>query len=347
MAPLEADAVAVIVAEVPRAILAPFDGAVTETVGTDVTAVTATAVEVTTAPAESVTRAVIETEPAEAGIHETVYGEEFAVPTSAVPAKKSTFEIVAGETAVAVAVSPTLVPTTTAAPEVGAEMAIVGPVTFTLTAVEVATVPLVSVTRAVSALMPVALGDQVTEYGDVKAVPTIVVPARKSTRLTTAPPEADAVAVSEVLAPRATVVPFVGAVSATVGTEVATVTATAEEVAAAPLLSVTRAVSETAPAVMGVQLNVKGAANDVLRSVVPEKNSTLDMVAGPTAEAEALIVALDPSTIVLAAKGAVKDTDGLETITLLVGEVAVAPLESVTRAERATTPADVGVQETE
>lgn len=179
-----------------------------------------------------------------------------AVPTKVVPAKKSTLETVDGETAAAVADKVTAFPTTTAAPAMGAEIATLGPVTFTFTAVEVATVPLESVTRAESDVMPAALGDQLMEYGDVSAVPTTAVPARKSTRLTEAPPEADADAVSVALEPSATTAPFEGAVRETVGTLVATVTETADDVMTAPLLSVTRAVRETAPAAEGVQVNV-------------------------------------------------------------------------------------------
>lgn len=81
----------------------------------------------------------------------------------------------------------------------------------------------------------------------------MVEPAKKSTRPTLDPTEEDAVADKVALEPRAKVAPFDGANIATVGTLVATVTDTAEDVITAPLLSVTRAVSETAPAALGVQ----------------------------------------------------------------------------------------------
>ena len=122
--------------------------------------------------------------------------------------------------------------------------------------VEVTAVPFESVTRAVSAVMPVAVGVQLIVYGAESTVPMTVVPERKSTRLTTAPPLADALAVTVAEVPRGIEAPFVGVVIATVGTEVATVTATAVEVIAALLESVTRAVSETLPVAVGVQLTV-------------------------------------------------------------------------------------------
>ena len=69
-------------------------------------------------------------------------------------------------------------------------------------------------------------------------------PARKSTRLTVAPLGADAVAVRVVELPRAIESPFNGAVSDTVGTaDVATVTATADDITVAEFESVTRAVN--------------------------------------------------------------------------------------------------------
>ena len=84
-------------------------------------------------------------------------------------------------------------------------------------------------------------------------MPIVVVPARKSTRLTVAPPLPAAVAVRVALVPRAIAVPLVGLVIATVGTAAATVTETADEVTVVPLESVTRAVSETVPVLVGVQ----------------------------------------------------------------------------------------------
>ena len=81
----------------------------------------------------------------------------------------------------------------------------------------------------------------------------MVVPTRKSTRLTVAPPLAVAVAVSVVAAARARLAPAAGAVSDTVGTAAATVTLTADDVVVVPLESVTRAVNDTTPAEVGVQ----------------------------------------------------------------------------------------------
>jgi hypothetical protein len=87
----------------------------------------------------------------------------------------------------------------------------------------------------------------------------VVAPTRKSTRATVAPPLAAAVAVSVVAAPSTTVAPTAGAVSAMVGTAVVTVTLTADEVAVAPVESVTRAVRDAAPVAVGVHDKEYGA----------------------------------------------------------------------------------------
>jgi hypothetical protein len=88
-----------------------------------------------------------------------------------------------------------------------------------------------------------------------KAVPTTVVPERKSTRVTVVPLLAAAVALNVAAVPSVSDAPLVGAVRETVGTPAAaTVTLTAEEVIVAPLESVTRAVSAKFPAVEGVHV---------------------------------------------------------------------------------------------
>ena len=120
--------------------------------------------------------------------------------------------------------------------------------------------PLESVTRAVSDAIPAAVGVQEKLYVEpavgAKAVPTTVVPERKSTRATVVPLLATAVALTVAAVPSVSDEPLVGAVSETVGTPAATVTLTVEEVMAAPLESVTRAVSAAAPVAVGVQLIV-------------------------------------------------------------------------------------------
>jgi hypothetical protein len=80
-----------------------------------------------------------------------------------VPKKKSTFVTVAGVTAVAFAVMTKAAPKVTPAPEVGAESATLGAVTVTFTLAVVTWVPLESVTRAVSAVTPEAVGVHVVE----------------------------------------------------------------------------------------------------------------------------------------------------------------------------------------
>ena len=86
-----------------------------------------------------------------------------AVPTSVAPAKKSTFVTVAGATELAVAVRATATPKVTPAPDVGAVSATLGTVTVTFTLADVTVVPLESVTRAVSAVTPEAVGVHVVE----------------------------------------------------------------------------------------------------------------------------------------------------------------------------------------
>ena len=87
-------------------------------------------------------------------------------------------------------------------------------------------------------------------------MPMTVVPTRKSTRLTVAPPIAVAVAVIVVGEPTATDAPLVGAVIATAVSELATVTVAVFEVVVTPLLSVTFADSTNEPVDVGVQLTV-------------------------------------------------------------------------------------------
>ena len=87
----------------------------------------------------------------------------------------------------------------------------------------------------------------------------MVVPAKKSTRLIVAPPLATALAMSGGEVPSGIEAPLAWLVMAIVGTDVATVTATAAEVTVVPVKSVTRAVRVTAPAFVGVHATVYGA----------------------------------------------------------------------------------------
>lgn len=174
-------------------------------------------------------------------------------PSEVAPAKNSTDATVAGATATGVAATATVLPAVTEAPAVGAVIVTDGAVTDTLTMIDVAIRPVESVTFAVRAVIPETEGVQLTEKGAVSAVPMVVVPARKSTRLTEDPPLATALAVMVVAAPSASEVPLVGLVIETVGTAAATVTLTAEEVTVVPFESVTRAVNETVPVTVGVQ----------------------------------------------------------------------------------------------
>jgi hypothetical protein len=161
--------------------------------------------------------------------------------------------------AVAVIVTGAGEPRTVEAAVAGDVRATVGKVvdvTTTVIAALVTVVPLASVTRAVSVVTPATVGVHVVENGAVSEVPTMVVPTRKSTRVTVTPPRAEAVAVNGVAVPNAIATPLAWLVRATVGTEAATVTLTGVDVVAAPLESVTLAVSEAGPFAVGVQLTM-------------------------------------------------------------------------------------------
>ena len=87
-----------------------------------------------------------------------------AVPTSVAPAKKSTFVIVPEVPGVALADNVVATPMATVDPATGAVRATVGAEgTMTLTTAEVAVAPAESVTRAVSAVTPEAVGVHVTD----------------------------------------------------------------------------------------------------------------------------------------------------------------------------------------
>lgn len=127
----------------------------------------------------------------------------------------------------------------------------------TVTAEEVTVLLSESITRAVIEKLPEVEGTQVTEYGAVVSVPTIVVPTRNWTWATVAPAAGVALAVNVILLPTVTTEPAAGAVTLTVAEAAAdTVTLTADEETIAPFESVTRAVSETAPLPLGTQFTV-------------------------------------------------------------------------------------------
>jgi hypothetical protein len=217
--------------------------------------------------------------------------------------------------------------------------------TFTLTVIDVAVVPLESVTRAVREKIPDAVGVHVVEYGAVSAVPTTVVPTRKSTLLTVAPPTALAVALIVLALPKAILAPLVGEVIATVGVVDATTTLTAEDMTVAELESVTRAVNTKEPLVVGVQEVEYGAETAEPTSTGLDvwfegatKKSTRETVAGVAAKAVAVRFTAEPMTRVEPAVGTVSEMVGAVTFTFTVVEVTLVPLESVARAVRAKTP---------
>jgi hypothetical protein len=115
------------------------------------------------------------------------------------------------------------------------------------------------------------------------------------------------------------------------------------EVVVAPLESITLAESGTDPAAVGIQLNEYGAVVAVPTSVPLARNSTRAIVAGAVVLAVAVIGTATPTVATDAAAGLVSTTIGATTITLMAGEVATVPFESVTRADNPTMPAAVGV----
>ena len=178
----------------------------------------------------------------------------------------------------------------------------------------------------------------------------VVVPAKKSTREIVFPTPGAADAEIETGDPTETVVPFEGEVIATVGDaagEVETVTLTAGDVIGAPLESVTRAVRETAPVVVGVQFTVYGAEVAEPTRVAPARKSTLATVAGDTAAAFATRGTTAPTVTPEPLKGLVKTTDGTVTLTTAGEETAENPPVSTARAVRLTEPAVDGIQVSE
>ena len=117
--------------------------------------VTLMAVEVTTLPNESVARAVRAVGPEAAGVHGRVKGAVVTVPIGTAPARNSTRVMIAPAVAAAEAVRFTGVPTTAVEPPAGAVSAtLVATTPVTVTPEEVAVPPSVSVTRAVSVVLP-------------------------------------------------------------------------------------------------------------------------------------------------------------------------------------------------
>jgi hypothetical protein len=165
------------------------------------------------------------------------------------------------------------VPAVTTVPGTGAVKAIVGGATdtFTLTAAEVPVNPAESVTRAVNATGPNVFGVQETVYGEEAAAPKLVLPAKYSTCVTTAPALADAVAVRLMGTSTAMLLLFTGVEIDAVGCAVAVIL-TGNEVAVFPLESVTRAVSTKLPAAVGAQTTEYGAVVSVPMIVVPTTN---------------------------------------------------------------------------
>src|SRR5712691_10515795 len=145
-----------------------------------------------------------------------------------------------------------------------------------LTAAEVTLNPRLSVARAVSVCAPGETLAKVMLNGAAVAVPTSVVPSKKST-LTTLPSASLAVAFTVMLAGAATTALLAGLVIATVG-GVSTLILTAAETALAAPLSVALAVNVCVPAGRLARATPYGAAVAVPTSVPPSKKSTFATV---------------------------------------------------------------------
>ena len=125
--------------------------------------------EVAVAPVESVTRAEIVVTPDAVGVHANEYTPplgESTVPTTFPAARNSTLLTAAGALTEAVAVRVKAVPRFNEAPAEGEVRDTTGTelATTTLTADEVTTDPLESVTRTVSEVLPAAEGVHCVEY---------------------------------------------------------------------------------------------------------------------------------------------------------------------------------------
>ena len=196
--------------------------------------------------------------------------------------------------AVAVAVRLVAVFRGTDVPEVGAVIATVGATPFTVTetpvdVVVVVVTPSVWVATAVKVTAPAAEGVQTTEYGIVVSTAIEVLPAKNSTRVIASPVLGDALAVIVVAAPTDVIVAFAGDVIATVGAAATTDTFTIDELTTMFAVSVTCAVSATAPRAFGVHDTEYGATVAVGRIATPlAKNATCVTVAPVLGEAVAV-----------------------------------------------------------
>lgn len=178
-APDPGSAVAVRVTGEPAVTTEPGSGAEMEIVGAELLTVTVIVADVAVIPFESTAWADNVAVPAVVGVHGNVYGTLAAEPSKVAPSKKSTRVMVAPAAGVAEALSVTAVPTVAVELLAGAVRATVVAVTaVTDTAVDVAVLPFVSVTRAVRLKFVALVGVHVTEYGAVVSVPMIVAPAR-------------------------------------------------------------------------------------------------------------------------------------------------------------------------
>ena len=230
------------------------------------------------------------------GTHVAVYGEAVSV-LRAVPLTRNCTLATVPSVSVAVAVRVLLEPTPAVEPVSGAVIAAVGEAlaaTVTLTAELVAWLPEVSVAIAVSENVPVVLGENVAVYGNAASVPSET-PFAKNCTLAIVPVVAVAVAVTVVDELTAREEPVAGAVTLTVGAlPPVTVTVLVDDVVVAPRLSVTTAVIEKLPAIVGTHVTVYGELASVPSDTPLAKNCTLAIV--PSASATTAVTAFEDPT---------------------------------------------------
>lgn len=329
-------ALAVTVVAAPTTTFEFAAGAVIATAGFCETAAAETTMlleaEVAVAVFESVTLAVIANVPFVVGVQLAVTVEEdgdVTVASNVLPEKNSTFEIVAAEVSVTVALRVVVAPTV---PVAGIDSVTDGPVTVTLTTEEVVVAPAESVALAERETTPVADGAQLSVNGAVNEVATVVPPAIRSTRLREAPPFATAETATDCVVPSATLAPFAGDVIEIVGAWALAALMVILEVleVTSPLFeSVTLAVSENVPDEVGVQLVVTVEDDGELIAWIDvpfAKNSTFKIVADEVSPTVAVNVVAVPTVPVVGADSVI---EGPVTLTFTAGEVAVNPFESV------------------
>src|SRR5882672_5622763 len=206
-----------------------------------------------------------------------------------------------------------------------------------LTAAEVTLNPRLSVARAVSVCAPGETLARVMLNGAAVAVPTSVVPSKKST-LATLPSASPAVAFTVMLAGAVKTVLLAGLVIVTVG-GVSTLILTAAEVALTPWLSVALAVNVCVPAARLARATPYGAAVAVPTSVPPSKKSTFATLPSASLAVAFTVMLAGAVKTALLAGLVIATVGGVSTLILTAAETVLAPPLSVALAVNVCVPA--------